>query len=1205
MKAQQPETKISRNKQKRLDKYVDLKIKKDESAALLKKLEGTKVDTSLLRSMKVLGQGGGGGSRREGLQRALREQRAGLDLEGNERVLFERRGGSSSGSGDEDGEEVDIPSIPMKVERLWKKKARKAAVEEKTETKDVRDIKTEEAATSVNVSKSFDSISSQPPTIDKSFGSGLKRPLEVDDSGFPILPKRIKKGTNNFKFAIPPPGLVFAKDNDEETEWGGFSDIGNTDEESEPSDDSNEDGNSSAGENDEEGSEEEGSEDEDASDSDEDSNIDPTEDREARKHESRARMSAFKSWAEQERNKTVDFTPSNALTDTLTIQSYIDYTPRPVEQDPIPQELQIQSDLQRKAYAVKVERAEEIQHVRLNLPVVAKEQEIMEAIFHHDTVIISGATGSGKTTQIPQFLFENGFGDSKGPTPGMIGVTQPRRVAAVSMAKRVGDELGASKDRVAHQIRFDTTVSSKTAIKFMTDGVLLREMANDFALRKYSAIVIDEAHERTVNTDILISLMSRCVKARAELARDKPKLYTPLKLIIMSATLRVSDFRENQRLFINPPPLVQAEGRQFEVTPHWARRTTHDFIEDAFRKVRRGHRQLPPGGILVFLTGQNDIKMISRKLKEVFPATEPSSDSHIQVRIDASEMVVEEEDLHSTEHINNVTFENESDDDSEVEFEGLDDKDPDFEIENEKPGDLLKVHILPLYSQLPSKAQFRVFENVPEGSRLIVLATNVAETSLTIPGIRYVFDSGRVKERTWDQAGVQTFQTTWVSKASADQRMGRAGRTGPGHCYRLYSSAIYETFKDFAEPEIYRSPLEGVVLQLKALNIARIDNFPFPTPPDRSSLVKAESLLCHLGALDSNRRITPLGRELHKYPLSPRFAQMLRLGVIHGMVDHAIAMVAALDVAEVFIPDHQLDLRTPEKQESEVWSAADEETETRRTARAKAHTSAHVKMSRLSPTSDAIKLLSAIMTYSQAEDSEAVCEEYFLRAKALKEADQLREQLNGIVKNLHGNVQKLAFAPGLSVPSDKEVNVLRQIVAAGFVDQVAIRADLLPNPPTLERKPKRAIDVRYQTLIPSYDHSTIQSDDEKFVYLHPSSVLAHKNPSKLPSYIIYHRLQRSQTSRPDIIPKIRMLPLTPVSAEQLATLTKATDLLDVSKPRGKITVVPSSDGKERRQCHVDLGLAGRKGDLGWTLVRKEVIQRREPGEGWVVEKFVG
>jgi ATP-dependent RNA helicase DHX37/DHR1 len=1175
LKAQQPQNKISRQKQKRLDKYIETKLKKEENLELLQKVSKTQIDTSLLKSTKELGQGAE--SKRQIFARALRERDAGINLERAEKILFDQRGDKHDESASEDSEEDEPTSSQVQNNTL------------------------------INGTKSVmgDAVKAKPVV---SFGGGLKRPLDVDESGNPIIAKRVKRNTGSFKLSL----LAQPHKNEEsdESEWEGFDSEEENDQDQfenvEPSphngsESSDEDESIEHSEEDDTGYAEQDVDDEDEKDD--------GETREEIKARSSARMSAFKAWAEQKRNEALDFTPSNALQENSTVVTTLHYTPRPIEQDPLPLELEVYSDSKRKAYAVQVNRSDDIQTARLKLPVVAKEQEVMEAIFHNDTVIISGTTGSGKTTQVPQFLFENGFGDPNGPTPGMIGITQPRRVAAVSMSKRVSDELGDAKDRVSYQIRFDTTVGNKTAIKFMTDGVLLREMAEDFALRKYSAIVIDEAHERTVNTDILISLMSRCVKARADLAKDKPNQFTPIKLIIMSATLRVSDFRENQRLFSIPPPLVQIEGRQFEVSPHWARRTGHNFIEEAYKRICRGHRQLPPGGMLVFLTGQNEIRILTRRLKEAFPATESINDQTLKVRVNSSEMVMEDEDLQTVvadepESYNDNDNDNGEDEDSDLEIEGLDEIDSEFKIENEKPGDLLKVHVLPLYSQLPSKEQLRVFEAVPERSRLIVLATNVAETSLTIPGIRYVFDSGRAKERRWDSAGVQTFETTWVSKASADQRMGRAGRTGPGHCYRLYSSAIYEAFKDFAEPEIYRSPLEGVVLQLKALNIARIDNFPFPTPPDRVNLVKAESLLCHLGALDSSRRITNLGLELHKYPLSPRFAQMLRLGVIHKCVSHATAMVAALDVPEIFIPESLLDLRSPDNQEQELWTVADEEAQSRREARAKAYRKAHNSMSRLSHSSDAMKLFAAVIMYNQDSHSDAVCEQYFMRSKALKEVIQLRDQLKSIVKNIHPDTHEHTTQIELSDPSEKEVHILRQIVAAGFVDQVAIRADLLPNPPILERKPKRAIDVRYQTLLPSYDKSSIQSEEEKYVFLHPSSVLANNVPSKLPAYVVYHRLQRSQSSKSGIIPKTRMFPLTPVTGEQLAVLARGTDLIEISKPRGKVAVLPSIKGRERRQCHVDLSILGRRGEIGWTLARKEVIQRRETGEGWIVESFV-
>ena len=242
---------------------------------------------------------------------------------------------------------------------------------------------------------------------------------------------------------------------------------------------------------------------------------------------------------------------------------------------------------------VLVERLPDVEEARARLPVVAEEQVIMETIGQHQVTVLSGETGSGKTTQLPQFLYEAGYA-SQGR---MIGVTEPRRVAATAMANRVAHELNLPTTKVSYQIRYEGNVTEETKVKFMTDGVLLREVEKDFLLSKYSVIIIDEAHERSVFTDILIGLLSRIVPLRH-------KKGNPLKLVIMSATLRVGDFTENIRLFKTPPPVVNVESRQFPVTVHFNKTTREDYLGEAFRKVCKIHRELPEGGILVFLTGQ-------------------------------------------------------------------------------------------------------------------------------------------------------------------------------------------------------------------------------------------------------------------------------------------------------------------------------------------------------------------------------------------------------------------------------------------------------------------------------------------------------------------------------------------------------------------------------------------------------------------------
>lgn len=431
----------------------------------------------------------------------------------------------------------------------------------------------------------------------------------------------------------------------------------------------------------------------------------------------------------------------------------------------------------------------------------------------------------------------------------MIGVTQPRRVATVSMAKRVAEELNLTDKEVSHQIRYDATVSAKTRIKFMTDGVLLREMSQDLLLTKYSTIIIDEAHERNLNTDILIGVVSRVLKLRAELSREDRQKIKPLRVIIMSATLRVSDFTENKTLFPVVPPVINVNARQFPVAIHFNKKTPEDHVNEAYKKITKIHERLPTGGILVFLTGQNEINQLCKELRKRYPALPPKASKKEIVKEEkaialesntvaepAGKVDIEDEALELGENQVDEDFDLSSDDEDDI-AEGFEDD----ELADVKDAPL---HVLPLYSMLPTEAQLRVFEPPPEGTRLCVIATNVAETSVTIPGVRYVVDCGKSKERKYDvETGVQTFEVDWTSQASAGQRAGRAGRTGPGHCYRLFSSAVFDNeFEKFSTPEIHRMPIEGVVLSMKSMNIDNVVNFPFPTPPPRENLQKAEKV---------------------------------------------------------------------------------------------------------------------------------------------------------------------------------------------------------------------------------------------------------------------------------------------------------------------------------------------------------------------------
>ncbi|KAL8729434.1 MAG: hypothetical protein Q9181_005003 [Wetmoreana brouardii] len=1113
IRAQQPT--MSSKKSKRLDKYIDKKIRKEDTLDLIKQLEANNGDRS---------------------NRPFRgKQRASID--GRKRIVLV-----------EDVESASDDSDSLRSS-------------EQSELED-------------------DEPSKAPSKL--VLGSGLKRKLDAGPDGIPIIPKRQRLNKHHQK----------PKD-DDDSPWEGFS----SDAASENSADSRLSGSQSEGTQTDSDLDDVSS-DTSLADGPEDA-LDPV--KEELKIRRKERSSAFKAWASQQVNEALGFTPSAlsgpsevSLADTKKLH----IRPREPEQEPLPSELQpTRNAPDRKVFSVTVNRSSEVQEARIKLPVVAEEQKIMEAIYNNPTIVMWGATGSGKTTQVPQFLYEAGFGDPGGPNPGMIGITQPRRVAAVSMAKRVSDELGGVAGKVSYQIRFDSSVSDKTAIKFMTDGILIREIANDFALLKYSVIVIDEAHERSTNTDILIGMVSRIVDLRASMSRDDPKI-KPLKLVVMSATLRISDFLENQRLFRNgPPPLLQAEGRQYPVTIHFTRRTQRDYLEEAFLKVSKGHKKLPPGAILVFLTGQAEITWLAKRLKAAFIHTSGSRDADNRVRIRATEAPLETEDLDIGE--DDPTEDRIWDEDTS-DAEDVNADDQDFDIEDSTPMSS-SIHVLPLYSQLQTRDQLKVFEPPPEGSRLIVLATNVAETSLTIPGIRYVFDCGRAKEKKYDQTtGVQSFEVGWISKASASQRAGRAGRTGPGHCYRLYSSAVFERdFVEHAEPEILRMPVEDVVLQLKSMDLQHVVNFPFPTPPDRPSLAKAEKLLTYLGALSTNGKITAIGQDSAIYPLSPRFSKMLSIGHQQMCMPYTIAMVAALAVPDLFIPENQLDLSTSSPGSERIYTHADQQADFARERRRKDYNHAHHLFSKNSATSDALKALTALCAYAYASDPSTFCTQMFLRHKAMTEASRLRAQLSSIVRNNRPTVVG-GYNARLREASKIQVKALQQIVAAAFIDQIAIRADLSPSPPGMPRQPSRAIDVPYLPLFPVHQ-GRVNDVVDIAVYVHPSSVVAHLAPKELPQYIVYGRLQRGTAATIDGNPKAktRMHALTSVTGNQIAALAKGSPLLDYGKPIGKIVELEHG----RRECWVGVEMRGEKGREGWPLGAKKVVQRRKGGE-WVMDKVV-
>ncbi|KAL5520124.1 hypothetical protein ACEPAG_1784 [Sanghuangporus baumii] len=850
---------------------------------------------------------------------------------------------------------------------------------------------------------------------------------------------------------------------------------------------------------------------------------------------------------------------------------------------------------------VTINRPEDVQAARLELPILAEEQPIVEAIRMHPVVVLCGETGSGKTTQVPQFLFEAGFGSPGSDNPGMIGITQPRRVAAMSMASRVGFELSLPPPQVAYQVRYDATTAPSTVIKFMTDGVLLRELASDFTLGKYSVIIVDEAHERSVNTDILIGVLSRVIRLREEMWKEGKNGSKPLRLVIMSATLRVSDFVENSTLFPNPPPILRVDARQHPVAIHFCRRTYPDYVNEAIRKASKVHARLPPGGILIFLTGQNEITGVCRKLQARYGkeaiiarrkrrggaaarrakengASEDSSQIP-KVAPALADVEIEEMDLgdfnQDTEDIDDGTSPKDLDPEAlETDEEDEENKALGIDFEDTE----VPMHILPLYSILPTEQQMRVFQAPPEGSRLVVVATNVAETSLTIPGIRYVIDCGRAKERCYDvSTGVQSFRVNWISKASADQRAGRAGRTGPGHCYRLYSSALFENhFERFASPEILKMPIDGIVLQMKSMHIDTVTNFPFPTPPDRTRLHKAEVLLTRLGALaftspllqplstPADGPITELGKSMALFPLSPRFSKMLVAGRQHGCLPYVITIVAALSVGDPFlheealqgddgvVPDERVELsliRNEEAIQGDDGVVPDERVELSliRNEEAKAKElnrlrrrafyksrEIHARMGK--GLSDVFRLLSVVGAYEFAGGGLQFCQEHFVRPKAMEEIHKLRAQISSIVSTNFPGVG-VSLVDKLEPPSDLQLKVLRQLICSAFIDQVAVRKDLVQTTSMSGNRYSSTRGIPYRALGISED-----------VFIHPSSVLYNRVP---PDFVVFQEAVHTS--------QVWLKNLTVVNPAWLSALGKGT-MCTYSKPTknssGKPMVIP-------------------------------------------------
>ncbi|PKK68106.1 ATP-dependent RNA helicase DHX8 [Rhizophagus irregularis] len=547
-----------------------------------------------------------------------------------------------------------------------------------------------------------------------------------------------------------------------------------------------------------------------------------------------------------------------------------------------------------------------------------------------------------------QYLAEEGFANR-----GKIGCTQPRRVAAMSVAKRVAEEVGCRLgEEVGYTIRFEDCTSPSTRIKYMTDGMLLRECLLDPDLSQYSVIILDEAHERTISTDVLFGLLKSTLKNRPE-----------LRVIVTSATLNAEKFSK----YFFDCPIFSIPGRKFPVEVLYTKEPESDYLDAALITVMQIHLSEPPGDVLLFLTGQEEIDTACEILYERMKALGP------QV--------------------------------------------PDLVI-------------LPVYSALPSEMQSRIFEPAPSGSRKVVIATNIAETSITIDGIYYVVDPGFVKQNAYDaKVGMDSLIVTPISQAQARQRSGRAGRTGPGKCYRLYTEAAYRNeMLPNPVPEIQRTNLAYTVLTLKAMGINDLLHFDFMDPPPIQTLLTALEQLYALSALDDEGLLTRLGRKMAEFPLEPPLSKMLIQSVDLGCSEEILTVVAMLSVQNVFY-------RPKEKQ-----AASDQK-------KAKFH----------QPEGDHLTLLTVYNAWKASKFSNAWCFENFIQGRSMKRCQDIRKQLVGIMDRYKQDI----------ISCGKNYNKVRRAICGGFFRHAA------------KKDPQEG----YKTLVEGTP-----------VYIHPSSALFNKGP---------------------------------------------------------------------------------------------------------------
>ncbi|WP_198402645.1 ATP-dependent RNA helicase HrpA [Marinobacter salinus] len=564
------------------------------------------------------------------------------------------------------------------------------------------------------------------------------------------------------------------------------------------------------------------------------------------------------------------------------------------------------------------------------LPVSERVEDIGKAIENHQVVIIAGETGSGKTTQIPKICMNRGRG-----IRGLIGHTQPRRIAARSVAARIAEELGEQTgQQIGYQVRFTDTTSEQSRVKVMTDGILLAEIQHDRFLDRYDTLIIDEAHERSLNIDFLLGYLRQLLPKRPD-----------LKVIITSATIEVERFSE----FFDQAPVIEVSGRTYPVDIRYRPLTGDEDDRDqgwtdgvigALDEIEQHERseKQPPGDVLVFLPGEREIRNLSKVLRHV---------------------------------------------------------------------DLKHTEVLPLYSRLSNQEQNRIFQS--HRGRRIVLSTNVAETSLTVPGIRYVIDTGVARISRYSvRSKIQRLPIEPVSQASANQRAGRCGRVAPGICFRLYDETDFINRPEYTDPEVLRTNLASVILQMATSGLGEIRNFPFLESPDSRQVNDGYKLLEELSAVDDKRRVTRLGQTMARLPLDPRLARMLVTSADHGSLAETLIIIAGLSVQD------------PRERPQDKQQAADQ-----------AHAPFNDK------DSDFVTLLNIWNFYEEQRQElshnqmKKVCQKSFLSWMRMREWRDIHRQLTLICRE-----QKLTFNKDVA-----SYDAVHKAILAGLLGQIAVKVE--------------------------------------------------------------------------------------------------------------------------------------------------------------------